>query len=423
MVVRQTSAATPYRCKEVERWWWGKLLLQLLTRETVGPPQQALQGTWLVRAADCRSAGRYPGPVAKCEPPLENLALTCMSPPAPSFPPTSSSSSPDLPPPFSLPCFLVSPVLLLGLPRPGCHGWSKVIWAAGCCFPDCSGLGALRTSGGRGLLQLHLYFQDFTTSTHRRRRLTLCPTSTWLALYRRLHPDHFGHAHVDHLNLSNKAAINRHSPPPPLRHLAFNFAESLVKPLATVQPESCSLGSVNWCWSGISSQIPWAQYPRCDSCLSFALVLGTTGSRHEPAGTICVLAATAALLAAYTIFSAGNDVASTACAAMENFRDGGQAVPLMPQLAWLEKSYTTSCMGYRESLLLAQQKPPWPNGQGVGHGKSLHAKQWVPHLKSICIMSKLFTFPKLFLGPLSSFEAPFCSAKNEARGPQALQGA
>ena len=42
-----------------------------------------------------------------------------------------------------------------------------------------------------------------------------------------------------------------------------------VKPLATVQPESCSLGPVNWCWSGISSQIPRAQYSCCDSCLSF----------------------------------------------------------------------------------------------------------------------------------------------------------
>ena len=42
-----------------------------------------------------------------------------------------------------------------------------------------------------------------------------------------------------------------------------------VKPLATVQPESCSLGAVNWCWSGISSQIPWAQYSCCDSWLSF----------------------------------------------------------------------------------------------------------------------------------------------------------
>ena len=44
-----------------------------------------------------------------------------------------------------------------------------------------------------------------------------------------------------------------------------------VKCLATVQPESCSLGSVNWCWSGISSQIPWSQYSCCDSRLSFDL--------------------------------------------------------------------------------------------------------------------------------------------------------
>ena len=110
-----------------------------------------------------------------------------------------------------------------------------------------------------------------------------------------------------------------------------------------------------------------------------------------------------------------------------------------------------------ESLLLAQQEPPWPNGQGVGPliqrlwarssptgavvvasytfvqevqrsrampvrqtsvcggikaciqaWKSLHAKQWAPHLKSICVMSRPFTFQTLFPGPLSSSEAPFC---------------
>ena len=44
---------------------------------------------------------------------------------------------------------------------------------------------------------------------------------------------------------------------------------SLVKPVVTVQPESCFLGSVNWCWSGISSQIPRTQYSCCDSHLSF----------------------------------------------------------------------------------------------------------------------------------------------------------
>ena len=63
-----------------------------------------------------------------------------------------------------------------------------------------------------------------------------------------------------HLGLSASSSSPTH----------FNLhTTSLVKPLATVQPESCSLGSVNWCWSGISSQIPWAQYSCCDSCLSF----------------------------------------------------------------------------------------------------------------------------------------------------------
>ena len=63
----------------------------------------------------------------------------------------------------------------------------------------------------------------------------------------------------------------------------FNLlTTSLVKPLATVQPESCSLGSVNWCWSGISSQIPWAQYSCCDSCLSFDPFL-VSALRYGPA--------------------------------------------------------------------------------------------------------------------------------------------
>ena len=53
-------------------------------------------------------------------------------------------------------------------------------------------------------------------------------------------------------------------PPLPLM-VAFLF----VKPVATVQPESCSFDSVNWCWSGISSQMSRAQYSCCDSRLSF----------------------------------------------------------------------------------------------------------------------------------------------------------
>ena len=47
--------------------------------------------------------------------------------------------------------------------------------------------------------------------------------------------------------------------------LIFMVTIFFVKLVATVQPESCFLGSVNWCWSGISSQIPRTQYSCCDS--------------------------------------------------------------------------------------------------------------------------------------------------------------
>ena len=69
---------------------------------------------------------------------------------------------------------------------------------------------------------------------------------------------------------------------------------SLVKPVDTVQPESCSLGSVNWCWSGISSQIPRSQYSCCDSNLSFDLLFSAlsygpaVGSRsNSPLPVLC----------------------------------------------------------------------------------------------------------------------------------------
>ena len=64
--------------------------------------------------------------------------------------------------------------------------------------------------------------------------------------------------------------------------------------------------------------------------------------RPESCQDQCVRAAAAALLAAYTIFSTDGDVAGPPCAAMENCRDGGHAVPFMPQLSCLERSYATS---------------------------------------------------------------------------------
>ena len=160
--------------------------------------------------------------------------------------------------------------------------------------------------------------------------------------------------------------------------------------------------------------------------------------------------------------SSAQAVTSPACATMKICRDDGQA-PCMADIAWL----------------LAQQEPPWPNGQGVGPlirrlwarvpqgvwwwdtfvqevqasrtmgrgnirknsrgyvrrfvrynvrggqkrilekmpkrmlqnmlrakaWKSVHAKHWMPQLKSVCMTWKLFTFPKLFFGPLSPFES------------------
>ena len=82
------------------------------------------------------------------------------------------------------------------------------------------------------------------------------------------------HHPLFHLGLSASSSSTKH----------FNLhTTSLVKPLATVQPESCSLGSVNWCWSGISSQIPWAQYSCCDSCLRFALRSSCESRSNSPA--------------------------------------------------------------------------------------------------------------------------------------------
>ena len=118
------------------------------------------------------------------------------------------------------------------------------------------------------------------------------PTGTTQHL-RRLDPEcwntvNLDHGHSDHRQSTSTISMRRTSTPRSTHQIfgtIFSMVNSLssstswfiwqpsrcslVKPVVTVQPESCFLGSVNWCWSGISSQIPRMEYSCCESHLSF----------------------------------------------------------------------------------------------------------------------------------------------------------